>query len=57
MILGVFRRTVCIVHVAALSVTRTSCIARYVNDAPEKYSKYVMKKMMFNGIPKLALVA
>lgn len=34
-------------------------VARYVNDASEKYSKRVMKimKIMVNSIPKRALVA
>ena len=40
----------------SINATRTSCLARYVNDAPEKYSKCVMKKAMINVIPKLVLV-
>lgn len=40
----------------SINATRTSCLARYVNDAPEKYSKCAMKIVMVNGIPKLALV-
>ena len=40
-----------------MDATRTSCVARYANDASEEYSKYVMKKIMINGILKLALGA
>lgn len=40
-----------------IDAARTSCVVRYVNDAFDKYFKYVIKKIIVNGILKLALVA
>lgn len=38
-----------------MDATNTDCMARMVNDAPDKYSNCVMKKTIIDGMPYIVL--